>query len=285
MIKNLVFKGGGVLGAAYAGAYDAFAQKVSIDTLQRVAGSSAGAIMATLVALKYTPAEITDITNNTDFSTFLDGWNPLREFTQYGLYKGVVFEKWIEDKISIKTKRGNATFADFHNDGYLDLTLFACDLNTGGLKVFNYILTPNVIVSMAVRASMSIPDYFPMYEIPGQDGRYIDGGTIFNYPLTWFDESCGCPNPETLGFYLTDISGKVTPHVIERDHPLADLKALFAAALNAQDIMFKNSPDMLKRTVLIDTLGISAIDFSITSEQKQSLFNSGVRAVSDYFKV
>ena len=62
-IENLAFKGGGVLGAAYAGVYKAL-QEVKLlgsdkatesftvyGNVKRVAGTSAGAIFATMVAL------------------------------------------------------------------------------------------------------------------------------------------------------------------------------------------------------------------------------------------
>ena len=42
-IKNLVFKGGGVLGIAYAGAIEILEEKQILQQVQRVAGTSAGA--------------------------------------------------------------------------------------------------------------------------------------------------------------------------------------------------------------------------------------------------
>ena len=50
-IKNLVFKGGGVLGIAYAGAIKVLEDKQILGQIERVAGTSAGAITAALVNL------------------------------------------------------------------------------------------------------------------------------------------------------------------------------------------------------------------------------------------
>ena len=41
-IENLVFKGGGVLGIAYAGAIESLEEKGLLKNIKRVAGTSAG---------------------------------------------------------------------------------------------------------------------------------------------------------------------------------------------------------------------------------------------------
>ena len=51
--RNLVFEGGGVKGIAYAGALKELEKKGLLTSLQRVAGTSAGAITATLLAVGY----------------------------------------------------------------------------------------------------------------------------------------------------------------------------------------------------------------------------------------
>ena len=56
--KNIIFKGGGVKGVAYAGALLQLEQFNRLKEIQRVAGTSAGAITAALYAVGYTPKEI-----------------------------------------------------------------------------------------------------------------------------------------------------------------------------------------------------------------------------------
>src|SRR5579864_920356 len=51
--QNLVFEGGGVRGVAYAGALDVLDRAGILSQIQAVAGTSAGAITAALVALGY----------------------------------------------------------------------------------------------------------------------------------------------------------------------------------------------------------------------------------------
>lgn len=51
--KNLVFEGGGVKGIAYAGALEILDKEGILQNIERVAGTSAGAMMAVLVGLRY----------------------------------------------------------------------------------------------------------------------------------------------------------------------------------------------------------------------------------------
>ncbi len=63
VIKNLVFQGGSVKGIAYPEAIKALGEQKDISKLERVAGTSAGAIMALLMALGFEHAAITKLTN------------------------------------------------------------------------------------------------------------------------------------------------------------------------------------------------------------------------------
>ena len=90
-IDNLAFKGGGVLGAAYAGAIMALEEKNKLDNVNAIAGTSAGSLVALLLSLKYSATEIKKIVFGTNFRDFKDGWNPLRVPSKYGLYKGHKF--------------------------------------------------------------------------------------------------------------------------------------------------------------------------------------------------
>jgi len=102
-------------------------------------------------------------------------------------------------------------------------------------EVFSALHTPNVIVSDAVRASMSIPVFFTPVTVrengharkvylekdKSEHVRYMDGGILDNYPIWIFDDlkfclqdqlaanwnpqlRLSCQNPRTLGFRLMD---------------------------------------------------------------------------------
>src|SRR5687768_11756983 len=73
VIDNLVFEGGGVLGATYAGAVEVLEERGVLQRARRVAGTSAGAITATLLAAGADARRFREIVMGTDFGSFLDG--------------------------------------------------------------------------------------------------------------------------------------------------------------------------------------------------------------------
>jgi len=65
---DAVFEGGGVKGIGFVGAI-AVAEERGF-TWQNVAGTSAGAIVATLIAAGYTAGEMREILSNLDYNNF-----------------------------------------------------------------------------------------------------------------------------------------------------------------------------------------------------------------------
>jgi len=232
MIKiDGVFEGGGAKGTAYAGVLETLQEKGI--WFERVAGTSAGAITAALIAAGYqarcdnedelkTLPEYSDhfdclrgLIYNTDFNTFKDKprFGTLNLIKNSGFYKGDVFRNWLDEKIAAKVKP-QATFADMP----LDLSVVASDISNERYLIFNKYTTPDLKVSEAVRMSMSIPFFFSVYKWQGlghyaKDGemRVVDGGLLSNYPVWLFDsDNEFLPNSEsdkkrpTIGFYLIE---------------------------------------------------------------------------------
>jgi NTE family protein len=286
---NLVFEGGGVKGIAYAGALQVLTDCGIMPQIKQVAGTSAGAITATLVALGYQAPEIKSIIMSLDFKQFEDGWELLRLPTEYGLYRGNTFLTWIQKMIANKTNnQPDITFAKLYALTGIGLFVFATDLNIYDIKQFSHLDTPDVPVAEAVRASMSIPLFFKAWQFSNNlpdNHVYVDGGVVLNYPLTVFDTLQQPDNLQTLGFYLYDRNGNKKPNTLGYDQPIDYCKYLFETLIDSQDIDFENNESMEKRTVKIDDFGIAATDFDLTQQQKEQLYKSGVYYTEAYLGV
>lgn len=282
-IKNIVFEGGGVLGMAYAGAVVELDRQNILANIERVAGTSAGALFAMLVALDYDTKTMKSVIDATDFKTFRDHFNPLRVGTKYGLYKGDVLLGFIEKLIKDATGDKSITFEQLKDQGMRELKVFACDLNTIELQEFSAEKTPNVQIGHAVRASMSIPLFFQAWKFPEgvlNDHLFVDGGTIYNYPIDAFHNL-----EETIGFYFdTKKTDKKKQKPLDYDQPINYVKSLFDAVLKAQKIVFKHNEKEVESTVLINTHGISPTEFDLTQEDKTTLFNSGMNATKEFLE-
>lgn len=138
-IENLVLEGGGVKGLVYGGALKEMDNNNQLSKLKRVAGSSAGGIAATLLAVGYSPDELMDIlANKIDFKQLLDspfslgGIDTLFEaggmeigvtslislFKNKGLYKGDAFKQLMDMLIKNKmqSRFKEVLFSQLSND-------------------------------------------------------------------------------------------------------------------------------------------------------------------------
>lgn len=238
--RNLVMEGGGIRGVAYGGALEELDKQGILRGIERVGGTSAGAIQAALLAVGYTPAEIVQVVNSTPIQRFNDGrfiffGGSHRLMKQYGWYRGDAFAKYLTELVARKTGRPDLTLSELHElarqqpGRYRDLYTTGTNLTTQRVQIFSYESHPAMRVADAVRISMSIPMYFRAMLLDAE-GRVIqgkpakgqpvqvlvDGGVLANYPLDLFDKPRYLPagpaavpdargnvfNPETLGLRL-----------------------------------------------------------------------------------
>lgn len=283
---NLVFEGGGVKGIAYAGALQVLGTRGILPNIERVAGTSAGAITACLVSLKYTPESITETIKTLDFGSFDDSEWLLKKIYYYGLHPGDTFLTWIENQIAAAGKglQKDATFADFRQAGCLDLHVFSSDIYMHEAREFCFEKTPGVVVAEAVRASMSIPLYFNAWQFKNNnpdDHLYVDGGMVLNYPLNVFDIGHE-PNKGTVGFRLEDLQQAKTPNKFGYGHWVQYVKNTFETLLQSQSIEYMRDPEQVSRSVVIDDFGILATDFDISEAQKNELIKAGKDATEAF---
>ena len=207
--RNLVFEGGGVKGIAYVGAMRVLEEHQILKEIQRVGGTSAGAINATLFALGYTIDEQAKILSEMDFKKFMDDdWGVVRDsqrlINSFGWYKGDYFHEWISDRIKEKTGYRDYCFGDLWLDDGPELFMCATNLSTGFSELYSHEHTPDMGIADAVRASMSIPLFFQAVR-NRNNNVIVDGGLLNNYPIKMFDqlkyiakerrEACGRSTP------------------------------------------------------------------------------------------
>lgn len=197
--KNLAFKGGGVRGIAYFGAIKYLYEQRLLSTIQRVAGTSAGAVTAALVSFNLENYdELKAIGDSLDYRK-VPGEGPLnaehsrllgmdrmihtasthtllknlqgslRLIQDKGWHSSEYFYEWIRSAIAkqFKEKKGSYTFRDFKDASlhigarpFLDLYITGTDLSNRRDRLFSFETTPDMEVALAVRISMSIPLFF-----------------------------------------------------------------------------------------------------------------------------
>ena len=227
-VCNLVFEGAGIRGIAYSGVIKELEKQNLLKDIQRVGGTSSGAITALLLSIGYSGDEITSIVTNTPYNKFNDGRfffvggiNRLDKY--FGWYRGQKFEKWVSELIRNKVGDENITFQQLKQKGYKDLYVTGTCLNRQSLVVFSYENYPEMKVKDAIRISMSIPLYFEAVFIDSTGNIVhhpkntsgldimLDGGFTANFPIKLFDSTkyfnpysanSFATNPQTIGFRI-----------------------------------------------------------------------------------
>lgn len=203
-----VFQGGGCKAIAYIGAYEkAYEEGMFFSEL---AGTSAGAVIAALIAAGGSPKDLRKVVNDVNFSQFKkpcgkscwpvrlaeaalawnekrkhqhpqkdNFWQTIKECKPYswkalnknlGFFDSEVIEVKMREWLKELTGKDNVTFADLAPN----LHIVATDVVNKSVMEWNKNDTPDMPVAKAVRASCSIPVYFTpterIWEVMMTDG-------------------------------------------------------------------------------------------------------------------
>ncbi|MDQ0337749.1 NTE family protein [Caldalkalibacillus uzonensis] len=288
MLKcDAVFEGGGVKGIAFIGAIRETEERGY--QFQRVAGTSAGSIMAALLAAGYNGKEIEALLDELSFPAFLQsGWighlpgvgKGLNILFRNGMYNTAGLEEWMTDKLN---KKGICCFGDVPEG---KLKIIASDITNGRIMIIPddlplYGLDPAVFtIARAVRMSCSIPYFFqPVILKQHKKKVYIvDGGLLSNYPVWIFDSEQG-PRWPTFGYRLRGID---TYQPMDISGPFSMFKAIVTTMLEAHDRRHIEERDAV-RTIFIQVENIKATDFYLIPEEKQKLVRLGREEARRFF--
>lgn len=312
-IKNLVFEGAGLRGLAYAGALKTLEEKEVTSKIEKVGGTSAGAIISLLFSLGYTADEMETIIANTKFQKFNDGrfffiGGIFRMKKKFGWYRGEKFKDWLSELIEVKTGNADITFQELYDAGYKDLYVTTTCLNRQELLVLSRKNYPKMMVKDAVRISMSVPMYYQAVFVDKEGNTYkkqnkeasldvmVDGGLTGNFPIDMFDgirynqnqEKIRIPNYETLGLRI-DSDRQIKQDRKQQQlapYPITDFSD-FIGAFYVMTIGKLNrtqlTNDDWNRTISISSVGISPKVKKLSMEQKNRLINSGKSYTEAFF--
>lgn len=322
--KNLVLEGGGIRGLAYAGVCTVLEQRGILKNIEKVGGSSAGAIAGMIISLGYTAAEIDSILFTLPVQEFNDGKGGVvgkykRFNNRFGLYKGQRFELWLKDLVAQKTGNPDLTFQQLHqlhlaNNSFKDLYCTGTNLSKQQLEIFSYQHTPELPVALAVRISGGIPLYFEPVALDSSLKRidksdtvsivnyFVDGGMLCNYPISFFD-SCGespsnpllCEkvifNKQTIGIKLErqqQIEAFNNNSNAIPGFKINTLRAYLSAFSNLMmESIARKYPGLENekgRTIYVNQGNMSPRIKRISLEDRKMMYDNGVQAAEQFLK-
>ena len=296
---DLVCEGGGVRGIGLVGAVDALA--AAGYRFPRVAGTSAGAVVAALIAALQAAGEpltrLAEIMRTIDYRKLLDrnliGHVPLiggglSLLVSDGVYRGAYLEQLLAGLLG---DLGVRTFGDLRTGEEPEqfawsLVVAASDLSRRQLvripwDLDSYGIDPDDFsVARAVHASSAIPYIFEPVRVSG--ATWVDGGLLSNFPVELFDRPDGQSRWPTFGIRLSARPG------IPPTHPVHGPVSLGIAAIETlvsnQDNAYIDDPCTVRRTIFVPADEVSPIDFDIAAEQREALYQRGLRAGQQFLQ-
>lgn len=188
----LVLSGGGARGFSHVGILKAFEEEgIAFDL---IVGTSMGAIVGSLFACGYSPAEIQRLVHSVDWVRLLGGTVSGSELVsaRYGEARGLVslrFRRFepqaspgllpaqrVYELLFSLTAEAEVAYGGCYDSLMVPLRIVASDLKTGQPVVF-----AGGHLAKCILASMAIPFLFP--PVPWGDSLLVDGGLLDNTPV------------------------------------------------------------------------------------------------------
>lgn len=272
-----VFEGGGVRGIALAGAAAAALERGV--RFHRVVGTSAGALVGSLVAAGYDADDLEEAVDRIRWPSLFDrtgvarlpGIGPhLAMLLHGGVARGEVLEETWQGLLA---GHGVVTFGDLPPGS---LRVVATDLTHARAVVLPEAVTDlgldprGLTVARAVRASSAVPFMMAPVRLQGDTERWtlVDGALAARYPVQLVE-----PGTPSLGFRLVT---PTEPHPHRRIRgPISLAVAVIGAGMSARETL----PMLCRDVGLVVEISVDhdSLDFDLDTPAARALFESGRR--------
>jgi predicted acylesterase/phospholipase RssA len=281
-IKHLVISGGGPIMVQVLGAIQHLEKNdfLNIKNIETIYGTSAGAIVGTLICLNYDWDTINDYIIKRPWKDVfpITVQNIFDAYTKKGIFDIKTVEKCFKPLLDAKDIPMDINLADFFKISNIELHLFTFEINEYKVADISYLTHPNLSLLRAIQMTCSLPILVTPVCI--DDKCYIDGGMASNYPLNYCIESGKSPD-EILGFKNKYSEKK---NIVNSESTILDflLSFLFKAVFSFNT---ENIQQSIKNEVICnaDHLSVDVLKNALSSiEVRRDLFNNGTESAVQF---
>ncbi|MBI5106729.1 MAG: patatin-like phospholipase family protein [Solirubrobacterales bacterium] len=309
---DLVLEGGGIKGLGLVGAVLRLLREGY--AFPRVAGTSAGSIVAAFLAAGADATQLEAIMGRLDYARVPDrAWPGVPGVSEgvallrhRGAYRGDYARAFVAEELE---RLGVRTFADLRRrDAGADaavpahqrhkLVVMVTDVTRGRMLRLPWDypllgLDPDAQpVADAVRASMSIPLYFEPVTVrhpqTGEETTLVDGGVLSNFPIEVFDRTDARePRWPTFGVKIIPAlpagDAELFPGVaLPALPPVHLLEQVVATAVFGNDQTYLERPCVRRRAIQVDTSAVGVVEFDASAEQRATVLRNGEEAAGRF---
>lgn len=243
-IKHLVIAGGGPIGLQFLGALEHLNKNDfwKIEDIESIYATSIGTIIATFICLKYDWETLNKyIIERPWHDAFkLNGKQIFDAFYNKGLYDKKLAEIVFKPLLEAKDLSLSITLREFYEYSKIEFHLYTFELNKFETVDISYKTHPDLLLMQAITMSSALPGIFMPTIL--DNGCYIDGGVMSNYPLTYCLKEHTNPD-EILGvtFYRSiqdETTNAYKNNIITEESSVLDFSIGFF--INAMNYIYKN---------------------------------------------
>lgn len=270
---NLVLSGGSVRGISHLGALMRLIEEGVIDLkkIKAIAGSSVGSLVGVLIVLGFNMGEVWDLILRLDMRK-LTKTNFLMFLSKCGIESGEIIHKFFEEILEKKTGCKNINFKQLYDKTGVAFTVVGSCLTTKKIIYFDHLNTPDFLVSLALRISISMPGFFTPVVIGNK--KYVDGGILNNFPMNLFEDKLD----ETIGILICN--------EYDTDYKYPEEYVISIMNLFMHHFYQETANKYADQTVYVTKTpkGISSFCFDVSNELKLELLKIGINAAKDFMK-
>jgi len=260
---HLIMSSGGFSGIVYMGALRYLQQENYDKKIKHIAGTSVGALFATVFALDISMGEFEKklkLFFQNDNNKVIAIENILLNMNTLGIDNG---DRLVE---LLKEELHNLTFIDFSKKTGKDLVLCATNISNMQPVYFSVNTTPHVLVSEALKASMAIP--FIIKPVKIGEEYYIDGAVTDGIPSKLFES---IPFDNTIIFHIV----KDTSHVNIYPETVSSLEYVFAVINSyvSNNLLIHMFQKKYKYYIQFNKYPLKAIPIKYYSNTNKFMFN------------
>jgi len=288
-IKHLVISGGGISAFKLIGCFDVLLKEnyFTLSQLESIYGTSAGAIIGTVLALGYDWNIVVDYfikrpwkdVMNINVQTILDAYG------KRGLFDKKLLETIFKPLFDAKDISLQITMKEFYEFCKIDMHFFSLELNRYKIVDISHATHPDLSLITALQMTSCMPVLFA--PVIDDENCYVDAGCIANYPLDFCIEK----NKDTdtiLGFknvYDDDTDNIKNDTVLD--------STLFEYLINLMYKIISNASTEYKQTkikheVLLQRIQpntLSTVQKAIMEEnERRILFEDGQQSGREFLK-